>query len=349
MVKSERQLNIELLRIFAMFYIVLGHLSCVIGDYSELNWIEKLILYIPFGFVPGVNCFVLISSYFLINAQFKAQRIVRILVETLFYTVILTIICFFFFNKNGEITIYDILKSFYILGPSKYNYWFISKFIALLVLQPFLSKLAMSFTKKQYQFFLCVLIFINTDLIGGFPFGGLFGGGFTLMWFICLFFTGGYLRLHAKSHSMKFWLSLTIFFTLIKTMIQYMELTNIISLSYNSIITYGLAISVFMLFNSIRISEINGFVKFISPNILGVYLIHEHGLKYLYRNELTYQLSESQYWNKIAYLIIWSILIFFICICIDKFRQKFFNVIHLNEIENKISTWLQNKYEAFHL
>lgn len=94
MMKSERQLNIELLRIFAMFYIVLGHLSCVIGDYNELNWLEKLILYIPFGFVPGVNCFVLISSYFLINAQFKAQRIVRIAVETLFYTVILTVVCF---------------------------------------------------------------------------------------------------------------------------------------------------------------------------------------------------------------------------------------------------------------
>lgn len=347
MMKSERQLNIELLRIFAMFYIVLGHLSCVIGDYNELNWIEKLILHIPLGFVPGVNCFVLISSYFLINAKFKAQRIVRIAVETLFYTVILTVVCFFFLNKNGEITLYDILKSFYILGPTKYNYWFISTFIALLVLQPFLSKLAMSFTKRQYQLFLCVLIFINTDLIGGFPFGGLFGGGFTLMWFICLFFTGGYLRLHLESHSMKFWLSLTIFFTLVKTVIQYMGWTNIISLSYNSIIIYVLAISVFMLFKSIRISRINNLVKFISPNILGVYLIHEHGFKYLYRDELTYQLSQSLYWNKIAYLIIWSLLIFIICIFIDKLRQKLFIVLSLNEIENKISIWLQNKYETF--
>lgn len=343
--KTDRLLNIELLRIFAMFYIVLGHLSCIIGNYEELNWVEKLILYIPFDFVPGVNCFVLISSYFLINAQFKAQRIVRITVETLFYTVVLTVICFFLFNKNGEITVYDVIKSFYILGPTKYNYWFISKFIALLALQPFLSKLAMSFTKKQYQLFLCVLILINTELIGGFPFGELYGGGFTLMWFICLFFTGGYLRLHLESHSMKFWLFLTIFFTLVKAMIRYMELTNIISLNYNSIITYGLAISVFMLFKSIRISKINSLVKFLSPNILGVYLIHEHGLKSLYRNELMYHLSD----NKIAYLIMWSIIIFFICICIDKLRKKLFNVLYLNEIENKISIWLQNKYEIFKL
>lgn len=343
--KTDRLLNIELLRIFAMFYIVLGHLSCIIGNYEELNWVEKLILYIPFGFVPGVNCFVLISSYFLINAQFKVQRIVRITVETLFYTVVLTVICFFLFNKSGEITVYDVIKSFYILGPTKYNYWFISKFIALLALQPFLSKLAMSFTKKQYQLFLCVLIFINTELIGGFPFGELYGGGFTLMWFICLFFTGGYLRLHLESHSMKFWLFLTIFFTLVKAMIQYMELTNIISLNYNSIITYGLAISVFMLFKSIRISKINNLVKFLSPNILGVYLIHEHGLKSLYRNELMHHLSD----NKIAYLIIWSIIIFFICICIDKLRKKLFNMLYLNEIENKISIWLQNKYELIKL
>lgn len=337
MMRSERQLNIELLRIFAMFYIVLGHLSCVIGDYSELNWIEKLILYIPLGFVPGVNCFVLISSYFLINAQFKAQRIVRILVETLFYTIILTVVCFCFFNKNGEITIYDILKSFYILGPSKYNYWFISKFIALLVLQPFLSKLAMSLTKKQYQLFLCVLIFINTDLIGGFPFGELFGGGFTLMWFICLFFTGGYLRLHAKSHSMKFWILLTIFFTLIKTMIQYMGWTNIISSSYNSIITFGLAVSVFMMFNSFRFSKINGLIKFISPNILGVYLIHSHALVYEHRYEFANYLFGSVHWNKITILLTYSLLVFFICIFIDKTRSIIFNLVGINNFINQIS------------
>lgn len=339
--KTDRLLNIELLRIFAMFYIVLGHLSCIIGNYEELNWVEKLILYIPFDFVPGVNCFVLISSYFLINAQFKAQRIVRITVETLFYTVVLTVICFFLFNKNGEITVYDVIKSFYILGPTKYNYWFISKFIALLALQPFLSKLAVSFTKKQYQLFLCVLILINTELIGGFPFGELYGGGFTLMWFICLFFTGGYLRLHLESHSMKFWLFLTMFFTLVKTMIQYMELINIISLNYNSIITYGLAISVFMLFKSIRISKINSLVKFLSPNILGVYLIHSHPLIYELRYEFANYLFNSVHWNKIMILLTYSFLVFCICIFIDKTRAFIFNIIGLDNFINKLSPYKQ--------
>lgn len=329
-----------------MFFIVLGHLYGIIGNINNLNWFNKFLLYVPLGFVPGVNCFVLISSYFLINAEFKAQRLVRTILETLFYTVSLTIICFFFFNK-GDISISDIVKSFYILGPTKYNYWFISKFIALLALQPFLSKLALALTKKQYKIFLAILILINTELIGGFPFGGLYGGGFSLMWFICLFFTAGYLRLHYTETSHNNWLILLIVFVTIKACIQYYNLGNIISLSYNSLITYGMAISCFMFFKNLRISNSNKFIKFISPNILGVYLIHEHGLKHLYRNELANFLTQHPEWDKITYLLICSISIFLICILIDKIRQKTYKISRIDKLEESLSKWLQSQYNKF--
>lgn len=341
--KKERSLNIELLRIFAMFFIVFGHLTCIIGDTNNLNWFNKFLLYVPFGFVPGVNCFVLISSYFLINAEFKAQRLVRTILETLFYTVILTIVCFFFFNK-GDISIYDIIKSFYILGPTKYNYWFISKFIALLALQPFLSKLALALTKKQYKIFLAVLILINTELVGGFPFGGLYGGGFSLMWFICLFFTAGYLRLHYTETSHKKWLILLIVFVTIKACIQYYNLGNIISLSYNSLITYGMAISCFMFFKNLKISNSNKFIKFISPNILGVYLIHCH---YDIYNLIINSLSQGEKDYKIIYLLFWSICIFLICTIIDKFRLYIFRILGITKLELNVSQWLQCQYNKF--
>lgn len=337
---KERSLNIELLRIFAMFFIVFGHFYSVLGEVNNLNWFEKFILYVPFGIVPGVNCFVLISSYFLINAEFKAQRLVRIIIETLFYTVFITIICFLFFN-NGEITLYDIIKSFYIIGPTKYNYWFITKFIALLALQPFLSKLALTLTKQQYEALLGILIILNTEFIGGFPFGGLFGGGFTLMWFICLFFTAGYLRLHCKELKPSIWFLLLIIFVLINACICYSNLTDLISLNYNSIITYGLAISCFMYFKSLKISNTNKFIKFISPNILGVYLIHCHSNLYQIINQ---ELSQFCFGNKILFLIICSIIIFFGCIIIDKIRVLLFKVTRISTIEQILSNWLQIKF-----
>ena len=64
--QSVRQSNLELLRIVAMFFIVVGHVFWH-GFHQEAS------LHVPVRSVViiGVNLFVLISGYFGINLRFK--------------------------------------------------------------------------------------------------------------------------------------------------------------------------------------------------------------------------------------------------------------------------------------
>lgn len=61
-----RDVNLELLRILCMLFIVLQHLG------------ERTICGLPIALMPHhVDCFILISGYFLITAEFKFERVLR--------------------------------------------------------------------------------------------------------------------------------------------------------------------------------------------------------------------------------------------------------------------------------
>ena len=80
----QRALNIELLRIVCMLFIVIGH----VGGRAGVDFLYGLNL------MPHhVNCFVLISGYFLISAKFKFERILRVFIEICFYTFTITLLC----------------------------------------------------------------------------------------------------------------------------------------------------------------------------------------------------------------------------------------------------------------
>lgn len=75
--KGQRQTNLEILRILCMLFIVAGHVS----SRSEFESFHSTITIAP----HAVNCFVLISGYFLIASKFKFARVLRTVLETIFY------------------------------------------------------------------------------------------------------------------------------------------------------------------------------------------------------------------------------------------------------------------------
>ena len=147
----QRALNIELLRIVCMLFIVIGH----IGGRGGVGF--------PFGLnlMPHhVDCFILISGYFLITAKFKFERILRTLIETIFYTFTITFILFCF----GLADFYELAKSIFPIAPTKFNYWFVTKYLAVLLMSPFLSKLCLSLTQRGYECLLLSLLLISSTL-----------------------------------------------------------------------------------------------------------------------------------------------------------------------------------------
>lgn len=339
--KPKRETNIELYRIYCMFFIIFGHLY----GYLHINsdW--------PFSLLTnllgccGVDGFVFITGYFLVNAKFKMERVFRVLIEATFYTVAINIVLMIAGSK--EVTTFELLKSFWILGPTHFNMWFITKYLALLVIQPILSKIACSFTKRQYQVALAVILLLNLDFIYGFPFGGLFGGPWTLMWFVCIFFVAGYVRLYGLG---KFGTSLrwnVALFFILGTISLILSDFPTISLAYNSPITFAKSVVAFLIFKNYKIRR-GDVIHSISPHILSVYIIHQHWWLIPVITTFTASIMPERTSPLLMpFLLIVASAIFMACICIDKLRMLLFRYISLDYLINLVSSKTTNRISNF--
>lgn len=327
--KAQRQISLEILRILCMLFIITGHVSARGG-------LDSYITIAP----HAVNCFVLISGYFLINSKFKAERFLRTAIETIFYTFIVTIILY----TCNKADIYDVTKSIMPFAPTKFSYWFVNKYLAVILLSPFIGKVCSNLTKRQYQILLASLLLIGSTFVKVFPFGELFSNGFSLLWMITVFITGGYLRLHAPEF--KYWGISTLILLAVYNLCNLYS-AGIIQLGYNSLITYALAITTFMWFNNLKISSTGIIAKstmFIAPHVFAAYLIHEQGLMRVYIVDLLHKLQG--YMPDMLYLYLFGIIVIILSALIDKVRLLLFKYCGIDYITNKIATRINQLYES---
>ena len=333
--KNKREINLELLRVLCMLFIITGH----IGGRSGIEGLSTFAKIAP----HAVNCFVLISGYFLITAKFKFERILRIVIETIFYTFTITLALFLLGKANCE----DLCKSIFPFAPTKFNYWFVTKYLGLILLSPFIQKVCIALTKKQYRVLLCTIMLTSSTLFMIFPFGELFCNGFSLYWLITLFITGGYLQLHYDNTQKIYWGTGIIAFLIIYNICSF-YLNGIINLGYNSLITYLLAICTFMWFKNINVPQ-NGILDkvttFIAPHVFSAYLIHEQGLLRVYlQQDLCREFAG--YMPNGIYLYLFCIAILLLSVIIDKGRALLFEKVGINSFITKLSSRINKVYNG---
>ena len=328
----QRNLNIEFLRILCMLFIVIGHVSGRAGVdfFYGLNLMPQ-----------RVNCFILITGYFLLLSNFKFERILRTLITTIFYTFFITFIFWCF----DLVSTWDLLKSIFPLGPTKFNYWFITKYLGLLFLSPFLQKFCLLITQKEYKMLLISLLLINSTLFAFFPFGELYGNQNSLLWMITMFLTGGYLRLYEPKF--KYWsCGVLMFFLLYTGCAIYVQ--DIVLLQHNSLVIYVLAICTFMWvknMKSIKISFFVNLISFIAPNTLAIYLIHEH---IILRNTYIQDVFRSFMGiiPSTIYLLLFGCAVILISVLIDKVRVSLFDKLRISKIIFNIGKRIDPYYEG---
>ena len=137
----------------------------------------------------AVNCYVLISGYFLVKAKnFHWSKVGALWAHTAFYALLFTLAAIVY---TGKWNLAGIVHS---LLPIRYTmYWFVTAYMGMYILSPYLSRLACHLEKNEYKKFLMILTgffvlysFLRQDAD---PFN--IGGGYTMAWFCVLFFWGG--------------------------------------------------------------------------------------------------------------------------------------------------------------
>ena len=192
---NKRLGSIELLRIIAMFSIVSGH-AIIHGNFTTIPLTLNGCLALLFtqGSRIAVNCFVLITGYFLQPESIPFKKIARVYRQVYFYQVVLLIamVC----CSEVSITFKNLIKAITPFIGSQY--WFATTYILLLVVSPFLNIVLNYSTKKQFEVLLgCLFLFWSvcpTFLLGA-PGYSNFG------WFIWLYCLAGYLRKYSPAFS----------------------------------------------------------------------------------------------------------------------------------------------------
>ena len=189
---SQRNSNIELLRIISMLIIVAHHFAVHSGFVfapQEFSLNAVFIQLLSLGGKMAVNVFVLISGYFLIKQEnISVNRIMKIWGQICFYSV-----CFYLFVFAlgfQPFSIRAFLKSFF---PIVYRYWwFASVYFVLYLFSPFINAGLMHLSKQKYlQLLLLMTAFWSViPTVTKMP-----AESNDLLWFIYLYCLAGYIRL----------------------------------------------------------------------------------------------------------------------------------------------------------
>lgn len=291
---KERLASVDLLRLIAMFCIVVGH--CIMYSVVGVDWTAKPIdphsaramvawgemYWMQFLAAIGVNSFVMISGYLLAESGFRWKSVAKTWLATFTYSFVITLI----FLLCGRATVTDLLKS---AAPVYFGqYWFMSIFIGLALVAPFLSKLVGAISKRDYIIMLIVLSVLNLRLFK-WPYGEIYGGPMSLMWFIYLFLVGAFVRKYRPfagfRHFGKCYFAFGILLAsayMLLQLVQYRHSGRPLEYggTFNNSFTFVTSLLIFLWAVNLSIPD-GRFSKCVcsfGPLALGVYLVSEHPL-----------------------------------------------------------------------
>ena len=318
--KPERNSAFEILRLIAIIFIIAHHFanhggfnfgaleqtSLVVFNKTWMDFIQQL------GKV-GVNLFVLISAFFLIdNTRFRARKFLSLLLQMLTFSIILGV-AFFYVNERE----FDIpwLKS--ILFPfGSSAWWFMTNYLILYLLSPLLNLGLRAMNKKAHLILIIVFLVIWSVL----PTLIQKNYEFTFLgWFITLYLIGSYIKIYDISLKMKPWLGIILsvgiflFWFMIKFIFGYYYhgnnyyLTRMLNwfrlIDINNSVQVLATIIMFLSFKDIKMKSIKA-INFVAATCLASYLFHDHGEV---RHYLWFDLFKNATWSTSPYLFLYSI------------------------------------------
>ena len=337
----KRKSNLELLRILSMILIFLWHyVYWGIRDISINSLSNRLLFdFISLGGRIGVNIFILISSWFLIESKFSIKKLIVLILKVKIYAIGFLLVAFLL--KENLSVKWIVISLFPILFK---EYWFITCYIMLYLFFPYLNLILIRLKKNELKSLLILLILIFC-ILQTFIGTRLFYSEF--IWFIVLYFIVFYIKKYCIIKEKKFFLKASIIIYIIifigTEIVKYFNLRIYLTSEY-SVTGLIFSLMIFLYFLQINI-EYNKLINFISSGMLTVYLIHENifGRSIVWERILRIsKIVNSQVGIVILHMIGSILLIFTLSIFLDKVLQYILDNF-FGEKMNKLTLFLEEK------
>lgn len=359
-----RKSNLEMLRIVAMIMIIGYHLSYhgVINMLSDNAYhIYSLgatinqwaISFWGIGGEVGVALFFMITGYFYVNKD--KSSFFKIIVETVFYGVISCSMAIVIKLLGGaiEFDLFNFLKSLFAPVTSGI-WWFVSAYVLLMLMIPFINKYIRLLNPKGYILLLCVFWLMEysfASFVGSFY--------YELQKAIFFYLIGAFYKLFLMKKEKNNYnrVILVIFFIVwgIGTIIcfksgqysiydsntfQKKAILKILALLKTSIIVPLCAFILFRLFETLNIGY-NKWINRIASTTFGVYLLHDSPVL---RNYIWHELIkvDTVCFFHFAFpleMILYIFIVYIMCSIVDFGRMEFvepFLLMKIKKITSRI-------------
>ncbi|MCR5123046.1 MAG: hypothetical protein K6B74_11570 [Ruminococcus sp.] len=273
----KRNSSFELMRIICMFMILCLHANkdmLFTHDYAIPRYIKAFMTVSESLCISAVNCFVLITGYFMItSSRLKIRKAAELVVLTSGYGLTFFIImclcgkCYFSF---------EVMLS--CAAPYFYDkVWFINIYLVLILLAPFVNKGLTALSKDSYRLLLVIVLILFSVWPSFFPNPPQQDKGYGIVSFLMIYMIGGYIRLHTERQKKP-----------VKYLAAYIALSAVTAvlfhsgviagdwLSYNSVFIVASSVCLFLVFRSFEINSEK--LNLVSRSAIAVYIIHAHQL-----------------------------------------------------------------------
>lgn len=355
-----RNSNLELYRIIVMLLIVAHHyvvnsgLTSLDGPISFNPTSAKSLFLLLFGAwgKTGINCFVLITGYFMCKSQITFKKFAKLFLQIMFYRILIG--CIFWISSYEPLTIKGLLK---VLLPIRtVGTGFTAAYLLFFLFIPFLNILVNSMNEKQHILLLGLVSFTYIFL-GTVPFFSITMN--YVSWFMVLYIIASYIRLYPKKifDNTKIWGWLSLLFIMIASISVIVcayisKITNLSMWYYfvqdsNTLLAVLIGVSTFLFFKNLKMNY-HPLINKISATCFGVLLIHANSdtmRRWLWKDVLN---NVGMYDSSLFWLhSVLSVLgIFVICSVIDMARIRFAETPFFNyydKVSDRVCLWLNQK------
>lgn len=358
--RSSRVPGADLLRIVTMLMILTSHFFVhggVLGKlkpgepYFYICWIIEAFCYVM------VNCYALITGYFQSRTEFKLKKLLLLWGQIIFLSGGL----YFVLALTGKVSFTWGAFLNAAFPVTMQRYWFVTAYVILYAISPLLNFAIRRMNRRQHAVclaVLCGIFVVFRNFTYWVDFANLHGG-YSWASLAVLYMIGAYLRLYPpKFRHPLFWyggLSLVtaasrILLTTLYYKFDFDSSFLKMFMQYNSITVVAASVFLFAFFVNLDIRNrvVLWIIRFFSPAVFGVYLIHE---QIEIKNIIWKIIQPSQYIKSpklLPYLLLVILTLFLICALIDKIRHLLSVVLHVPQafgfVSGKISAMFKKAF-----
>ena len=356
--RSGRNYGIDLLRIVAMFFVVLLHSLSGSGildtnDPSIVNsglynsfWLFEIIAY------GAVNIFAMISGYVGYSPKVKTHKFSKILVlwlQTVFWSVIMALIAKYFLSiavskRDIAIQMTPLIHN---------NYWYLTAYFCLFFFLPVIDAAVRVINVKNLKYLLVAILVMTT--IGNHIFNIEFflNSGYSVLWLAILYFVGAALKKCNIGKNIKPYqcvlgiigLNLLTWFVFLLnkdlSLFGRPIITKYTLISYLSPTVVLSSILYILWFNKLKLPNFMiKIVSFAAPGAFAAYLLNTN--KYFYDYGRLWQqpfVGTVASWKLLLTAVAFSMAFFIMSVLVDKLRQLLFSVCKID----KLTVWIETK------